>query len=112
MAIIEYVKIVDLDTTFTNVSHPTLEQVKTYIKRANVLLTKYCSRRDDPDEIIKNVGIELVEVLIHNRKVKDGIPGYQYYQRFTLTDAQKEVLNLDLISSYSSFTHDPTTTPL
>ena len=112
MAIVEYVKIVDLDTTYIDVSHPTLKQVLNYILRTNRLLTKYCGSRDDPDESIKNVGIELVEVLIHNRKVKDGIPGYQYSRRFILTDDMKEVLNLDLISDYSSFTHDPTTAPL
>lgn len=111
MAIVEYVKIVDLDTTYTDVSHPTLKQVATYIKRANILLSKYCSQREDLDETIKEVGIELVEILIHNRKHKDGIAGYQYSRRFVLTDDMKEVLNLDLIGDYGTFTHDPTTTP-
>ena len=82
-----------------------------YIKRANILLTKYCGSRSDPDESIKNIGIELTEILIQNRKTRDGVPGYQYIRRFVLTDDMKEVLNLDLINDYSSFTHDPTTTP-
>jgi hypothetical protein len=111
MAIVEYVKITDLDITYTDVSHPTEDQVAKYILRANRLLTKYCGSRDDPDESIKNIGIELVDILIHNRKHKDGIPGYQYSRRFMLTYDMKETLNLDLINDYSTFTHDPTTTP-
>lgn len=75
------------------------------------MLTGVCGSRDDPNELIKNVGIELVEILIHNRKYKDGIPGYQYSQRFILTPTMKETLNIELISDYSSFTHDPTTVP-
>lgn len=82
-----------------------------YVLRANRLLTGKCGSRNDPNGVIKNIGIELTEILIQNRKTRDGVPGYQYIQRFMLTAAMLDQINMELINDYSSFTHDPTTTP-
>ena len=114
MAITEYVDIEDLDEIYDDDdnSHPTLTNVKKYVKSANRFLNgKIGSGQSDSDGNIREAGILLTEIKIHNKKVKDGIPGYQYYRRFEMTDEIYELLKNLFMAQYGTFTHDPTTTP-
>ena len=112
MAITEYVGLEDLDETYDDEdSHPSLKQITDYVKDANRKLTIYCGNISDPNEGIKSVGIELTEIKIHNLKVRDAFPGYQYLRRFELTDGMKETLNSAIMDTWGTFTHDPTRTP-
>lgn len=112
MAITEYVGLEDLDETYDDEeSHPTLKQITDYVKSANRKLTNFCGNISDPNEAIKDVGIELIDAKIHNRKVKDAFPNYQYYRRTELSEDMKESLNSAMMDSWGTFTHDPTRTP-
>ena len=73
---------------------------------------KIGSGQSDTDGNIREAGILLSEIKIHNKKVKDGITGYQYYRPFAMTDEIYELLKDIFMGQYGSFTHDPTTQPL
>lgn len=107
----EYVKVEDLDFKYDDNTHPTITQIKKYVKSANRLLSGFLGSESMTDTFgnIKEAGIDLVDIKIHNRKVKDGVPGYQYYQKFEINDSIKAKLLTESFSNYGSFTHDPTT---
>lgn len=115
MAVTEYVDIEDLDETYDDDddSHPSLTQVKKYVKSANRFLNgKIGPDQSDLDGNIREAGILLTEIKIHNKKVKDNVPGYQYYKRFEMNEPIYELLKNVLMGQYGSFTHDPTTSAL
>lgn len=109
IAITEYVSVDDLDETYDDDSHPTLTQVEKYVISANRFLNgKVGTGQSDTNGTLREAGILLTEIKIHNKKVKDGVPGYQYYKRFELTPEIYDLLKNIFIGQYGSFTHDPT----
>lgn len=111
MTITEYVSVEDLDEEYDDDdnSHPSLTQVKQYVKSANRLLnSKIGSGQTDTNGDIREAGILLTEIKIHNKKVKDGMPGYQYYKPFQITPEIYDMLKDFFMNGYGSFTHDPT----
>ena len=89
-----YVVLADLDRTYTTKTNPTLVQVIKYVLEANTLLTDWLTSASATvlAGSAKDVGIEIVENKIHNRKVKDHIEGYQYYKPNGLTMDMKDTL--------------------
>lgn len=74
----EYVKLEDLDREFDEDSHPKIKQVQKYLRIANSMLTGYLGTGIlDLTGGIKNVGIALVKIQIHNRKFEDGMVNYE-----------------------------------
>lgn len=105
MVVPQFVKVEDLDRKFDNNTHPKLWQVKRYIERANKQLYSFAENNNISDTGNFNiVGIMLVENMIHNRKVKDGIAGYEYTKPEYLTAEMENMLfRVDFYTSKFSF---------